>query len=387
MLIVLEHRYFGISTPFGLNYSEASTWPVEMLKPLTLDNVLLDGVTVTDWAKRHYPGAQDSKVIYVSGSYGGTLSTLARVRYPVTFFGSVASSPLTTGLISDPNAPNVYAWGDWAHEVYNDYSFEASTKIKAAMSTLRAQISKGNLSHLQEAFNLCTIPKTQADADTVVYQLMAAYIQNLQDNQPAYGFPFQTLMNATLALPANASYLDVLNVTIQAFSPRSGLPCFDWDQHFAAGGPYQYLQCIYLPQVNGYTSNSSIWGLISPYLFLDPSKGDKSLLDPWCRQAFNISSVQGGSEYQKSLGLDQQTLQSTSRLILTGGLLDPVTAAGTPPWYPGQHSIEDSRVYLYSGGAHTTDVIAETPLDPDGVKEARMAILNTLKAWLLSTDV
>ena len=214
---------------------------------------------------------------------------------------------------------------------------------------------------------------------------MAAYIQNLQDDQPAYGFPFQALMNATLALPPDASYLNILNVTVEAFNPRSGLTCFDWDQHFDAGGPYQYLQCVYLPQVNGYTSNSSIWGLNSPILFLDRSKGDKNLLDPWCRQAFNMSSVQGGSAYQASLGLDEQTLKSTSRLLLTDGLLDPVAAAGTPPWYPGQHNMEDSRVYLYSGGAHTTDVVAETPLDPDGVKDARATILNTMQAWLSDT--
>ena len=67
LLIVLEHRYFGISTPYGLNFSEASGWPVEALKPLTLENVLLDGVTVSAWAKRYYPGAQDSRVIYISG--------------------------------------------------------------------------------------------------------------------------------------------------------------------------------------------------------------------------------------------------------------------------------------------------------------------------------
>ena len=79
-----------------------------------------------------------------SGSYGGTLSTIARVKHPEAFFGAIASSPLTTGLISDPNAPNVYAWGDWANWVYNDYSFEASSRIRSAMASLRAQIATGD---------------------------------------------------------------------------------------------------------------------------------------------------------------------------------------------------------------------------------------------------
>jgi Serine carboxypeptidase S28 len=67
LLVSLEHRYFGISCPYGLNYTEKASWPVESLKPLTLDNVQLDAVTFVDWVKSHYAGAHNSKVIFVSG--------------------------------------------------------------------------------------------------------------------------------------------------------------------------------------------------------------------------------------------------------------------------------------------------------------------------------
>jgi hypothetical protein len=65
----LEHRYFGISCPYGLNYTEMATWPVPLLKPLTLENVLIDSVTFVNWAQRNYAGAADSKVIYLSGKW------------------------------------------------------------------------------------------------------------------------------------------------------------------------------------------------------------------------------------------------------------------------------------------------------------------------------
>lgn len=69
LVVVLEHRYFGISCSYRLNYTEMATWPVPLLKPLTLDNVLLDSVTFVKWVQRNYAGAADSKVIYVSGKW------------------------------------------------------------------------------------------------------------------------------------------------------------------------------------------------------------------------------------------------------------------------------------------------------------------------------
>jgi hypothetical protein len=216
---------------------------------------------------------------------------------------------------------------------------------------------------------------------------MEQYTENLQNDLSAFGNPFQRLINATLSLPQNASYLEVLNVTNEIHNTFQQAICVDWDPHYETINPYQYLQCTYFPQMNGYTANSSIWGLNSPSLFLNSSNGDQSLLDPWCKAAFNISSVQGGPAYQASLGLDTNTLQKTSRLLLTGGLLDPVTSAGTPPWYPGQPTMEDSRVYLVQGAGHTADIIVEDPADSDGLKEARGAYLETMKAWLAGTDM
>jgi dipeptidyl-peptidase-2 len=66
LLVGLEHRYFGISVPNGLNYTERATWPVALLKPLTLDNVLLDAVAFVDWIKRKY-NCENCKVISISG--------------------------------------------------------------------------------------------------------------------------------------------------------------------------------------------------------------------------------------------------------------------------------------------------------------------------------
>jgi hypothetical protein len=65
--VALEHRYFGVSCPYGLNYTESATWDPALLKPLTLDNVLLDAATFVQWVKQSYHGTENSKIIVASG--------------------------------------------------------------------------------------------------------------------------------------------------------------------------------------------------------------------------------------------------------------------------------------------------------------------------------
>lgn len=64
-----EHRYFGLSTPHGLNYSESPTWDPALLKEMTLDNIELDIMTLLSWLKNDsgYEGCGDSKVAIMGG--------------------------------------------------------------------------------------------------------------------------------------------------------------------------------------------------------------------------------------------------------------------------------------------------------------------------------
>jgi hypothetical protein len=70
LVVVLEQRYFGISTPYGLNYSEASKWKTSDYQHLTLENTLRDGISLLTWIKTvKYPAMKDAKVL-VSGGKG-----------------------------------------------------------------------------------------------------------------------------------------------------------------------------------------------------------------------------------------------------------------------------------------------------------------------------
>ena len=58
----IEHRYFGLSAPFGND-----SYSRENIKYLTLDNTMADGVSFVDMIRSNVTGAHDSKVILASG--------------------------------------------------------------------------------------------------------------------------------------------------------------------------------------------------------------------------------------------------------------------------------------------------------------------------------
>ena len=69
LIVTNEHRYFGISTPYGLNFTEYATWDTAVMKPLTLDNVLRDGISlITHIKNQAFPSAKNAKVIMIGGT-------------------------------------------------------------------------------------------------------------------------------------------------------------------------------------------------------------------------------------------------------------------------------------------------------------------------------
>jgi hypothetical protein len=113
LFIGIEHRFWGLSVPGDLSYADVLHWPTSALMSLTLDNVIMDSVELVNWVKSTVPGASNSKVITVSGSYGGFLSTQQRIHHPDVFYGAIASSTPVNGLISDPTDPLATSAGNW----------------------------------------------------------------------------------------------------------------------------------------------------------------------------------------------------------------------------------------------------------------------------------
>lgn len=84
MMVLLEHRFYGESVP-----SNGSS--TKNLRYLTSQQALMDLVTFRQHIIEQYE-LEDSQWIVVGGSYPGSLSAWARLKYPNLFVGSLASS-------------------------------------------------------------------------------------------------------------------------------------------------------------------------------------------------------------------------------------------------------------------------------------------------------
>lgn len=83
VVIGLEHRFYGTSQPFGGDTNVTS------LRLLNTEQALADLVYFRMFKAKEYPG---SKWVLFGGSYSGTLSAWARLKFPHLFAASIASS-------------------------------------------------------------------------------------------------------------------------------------------------------------------------------------------------------------------------------------------------------------------------------------------------------
>lgn len=86
LLIFAEQRYYGKSLPFG-----HTSWSAGALTYLSTEQVLADYANMLTTLKGTL-NTTSSKVVAFGGSYGGTLATLFRVKYPHVVVGSLAAS-------------------------------------------------------------------------------------------------------------------------------------------------------------------------------------------------------------------------------------------------------------------------------------------------------
>ncbi|XP_041674936.1 LOW QUALITY PROTEIN: putative serine protease K12H4.7 [Drosophila eugracilis] len=87
MLFYTEHRYYGLSLPFG-----KESFKLENLKQLNLHQSLADLAHFIRHQKSENPEMRDSKVILVGGSYSGSLVAWMTQLYPELIAASWASS-------------------------------------------------------------------------------------------------------------------------------------------------------------------------------------------------------------------------------------------------------------------------------------------------------
>ncbi|KAH9700229.1 prolylcarboxypeptidase-like protein [Citrus sinensis] len=173
LIVILEHRYYGKSVPFGSR--KAALKNARHRGYFNSAQALADYASILLHIKDKY-NATHAPVIAIGASYGGELATWFRLKYPHVVIGSLASS-----------APILY-YGDitpWTtyHSVvskdFRDTSEECFQTIKKSWSEIDNIASKPDgLAILSKKFKTCTPLKNTTelkDGLDTVYSEAAQY--------------------------------------------------------------------------------------------------------------------------------------------------------------------------------------------------------------------
>ena len=200
LLIFAEERFYGGSLPFGPN---ASFTP-GALAYLSTEQVLADYASLLTALKRSL-NATTSKVVAFGGSYGGTLSTIFRVKYPHVVVGALAASaPL--GYYS----PSYWAERGvdahtWFNTVVRDYTearpgcYSALVRAVGLANASARSTDPAKSAALAKSFGLCSPP---TDAAAFVY-----WITEVLESIPQIDYPYA--VGTLPASPVNATCASV----------------------------------------------------------------------------------------------------------------------------------------------------------------------------------
>ncbi|KAI2615957.1 hypothetical protein GGR54DRAFT_649832 [Hypoxylon sp. NC1633] len=390
LVVMLEHRFFGDlrigSYPPGYDPMNISK---EALSSLTLDNVLQDGVNFVNWIKKTVLGAKNSKVIYAGSSYGGFLAVSARMQYPDTFYGAIASSPALNSF--GPTSSNRFKFDSakWASDVYEEASKGASSKIKTSMLTFKRCLA-GKKDNTCEStipdLNICK-NSTVLGYERLYRAVLHTYLAVSKFNYPwiekyPTANPFENLIKKTLA--ANTAG-EVLRIPLLAAAWGNASSCtdaFNLNISKASTGniantqpAFGYINCGYYP-----INDKSV-----------PS--DNVLPETFARGAVDIctnpawKAVDYGREneyFLQKYAMTNDFIDTTTRLLIVQGRYDRTAAIGSPI-LTVTNMLNHSRVVLLNGTAHAEDTVSEA-IEPRGLKpemdQIRDLKLEHLKEWL-----
>lgn len=142
--------------------------------------------------------------------------------------------------------------------------------------------------------------------------------------------------------------------------------------------PFDYAICTYIPYPRTlYTRAQSIFGSYPPDF------SAQNINQARCQGMWGIDAVDGGLEHQQAIRIDKATLEKASRILISEGLYDPITALGVglSAWLPSVDR-NTSRVLFISQGSHGPEFLMPNASDPQAVTEAREYEVNSIKEWL-----
>ncbi|XP_078259250.1 lysosomal Pro-X carboxypeptidase isoform X2 [Rhinoraja longicauda] len=369
MLVFAEHRYYGESLPFG----KKTFSNLKYLNYFTSEQALADFAVLVRNLKETIPGAQNSPVIAIGGSYGGMLAAWFRMKYPNIVVGALAASaPLWL-------FENLTPCEAFSNIVTNDFlksGKSCAESIRRSWDAINNLSSKEDLQFLSSVFHLCS-PLQASDVaiifkswlvNTWVNLAMMDYPYEANFLQPLPAWPVKVVCKFLKdpSLPAKSLLQNIYQAVNVYYNYTGKVACLNISESSInlddQGWYYQTCTEMVMPSCTNGVND-----------MFEPMTWDFQVFSDNCKRDWGLrprphwmTTVYGG-----------KSISSHSNIIFSNGGLDPWSSGGVTK------SISDTLVAIFiPDGAHHLDLRSSNKHDPPSVQKARALEVQYFKKWI-----
>lgn len=349
-IVFAEHRYYGLSQPFG---SASSLW----LEYLTHEQALADYAALI-FALQAELGAGAQPVVVFGGSYGGKLAAWMRIKYPGVVAGAVAASApvlFFEGTTPDPGNYEQF-WQVVTRDMqpYGGSAAACAPNARAAWDAIDAAAAE-DMARLSTLFQLCTPLATQAD----IYALKIMHL-NAWDSCSMGDFPYPSnyLTGGGPLLPAfpvramceylsNASLpsdpwalLGAFNAAGNVFNNATlNVECYVLPTDLWLDGIWDYQYCTETLPEETYFTRDGVHDAFWPV-----NAFNKTAIEAHCFDKFGVKPRWTWIREQYG------GARGGTNIVWTNGDYDPWSSGGVLP--NSTHDTPSTPAFLISEGAH-----------------------------------
>jgi thymus-specific serine protease len=373
LLLALEHRFYGVSTPTPRNFSTSS------LKYLSTEQALEDLASFQQMITTSMGLTSANKWVTFGGSYPGMVAAFARLKFPNLIHASVSSSSPVEAMVDFPGYNNVVAQST-ANPIVGGSDACLAVVVDGHKAIGELLMNEAGRRSLEKTFNVCK-PKSLDDPhNQVVFAGDGVIYIPAQSNDPSCTTPYCDIASICTYLTSEPATPPLERLAAFSSEQRGGgcmTVSFDSELAFYANEKNPDRSWLYQTCTEwGFYQTCEV-GSECPY-----TQGLHTLdIDfEFCAAAFGLNAdtvtTLVGSTNGRYGGAGN--IQST-RIMFPNGEIDPWRAGGVSQSPEGS---SEEPILLVKGASHHFWTHPSLPTDSEYVNEARQAIWNQVNAWL-----
>lgn len=413
LVVFAEHRYYGLSNPFGNENALGKGYNISFL---SVEQAMQDFNTLNVEIRKKWNMGMSTPFILFGGSYGGNLAMWIRLKHPNLWAGAIASSvtPLKH-LLRETNG-----FMEIVTEVYANVSKNCPDLVREGWKDLYDQAKTvSGRENIARAMHLCPDGELANIPGHVIASNIHGWVSSALETMVQYGYPYPTsFYNPVPGFPFKVTCenmikegtgLGALYAAASVYYNSSGQagPCFNFGGvmhasvgHWKRHGRHDWVKNNWTDSVRaarsregrhllkweetnrawGYQTCTEVYQPMPTNGVTDfelPYQPNETAYFEHCQETWGVTPRPNWEEQLHFWGAD---IGTGSNIFITNGQLDPWRAAGITKLPKGANpSIVTRTIEL---GAHHLDLRASHPMDPSSVVRVRQEEKDHMKTWI-----